>query len=102
MHVMVLPAQAVVLGCTVRDLVVQPVRVEDRYMVDPGSGLSELTGQGGSDVQYQYGAGGFGTPRQNTSNSMGGHGALRIIWGGGNRAFPSTNVGLSSNDETVN
>ena len=67
-----------------------------------GSGLAELMGQDGNAVQYQYGAGGFGTPRQNTSNSMGGHGALRIIWGGGNRAFPSTNVGLSSNDETVN
>lgn len=69
-----------------------------------GSGLSEFTGgtQVFNDVQYQYGAGGFGTARKNTHNSMGGDGALRIIWGGGNRAFPSTNVGLSSNDESVN
>lgn len=65
-----------------------------------GSGLQAFSGNS-SDISNQYGAGGYGSPRSSYSGSRGGNGALRIIWGT-NRAFPSTNVGTSSNTESLN
>ena len=65
-----------------------------------GSGLQEFSGNS-SDYAIQYGAGGFGTARKGYVASQGGDGALRIIWGA-NRAFPSTDVGESSNTESLN
>lgn len=65
-----------------------------------GSGLQEFSGNP-NDIRDQYGAGGYGSPRTSGSGQSGANGALRIIWGT-NREFPSTNVGTSSNTESLN
>ena len=65
-----------------------------------GSGLSEYSGNS-NDIPDQYGAGGFGSPRKSYSGSKGADGALRIIWGA-NRAFPTSDVGVSVNTESLN
>lgn len=65
-----------------------------------GSGLQAFSGNS-SDIPNQYGAGGYGSPRSSYNGSNGGNGALRIIWGA-NRAFPTSDVGVSVNTESLN
>lgn len=61
-------------------------------------GLANASGGGGSGgtngvaVGGLYGGGGRGAAGQEVSGSIGGNGAVRIIWGAG-RAYPSTGTG---------
>jgi hypothetical protein len=59
-----------------------------------GSGLAGVAGSGGTS--NLYGGGGSGGPVQGTTYQLGqpgGRGAVRIIWPGTTRSFPSTNTG---------
>ena len=71
------------------------------YHGSPGG--PPVANQPSSQDGGKYGGGGGGqvhTVSMGADAGDGGQGAVRIIWGVG-RAFPSTNVGYSSNETTV-
>ena len=61
-----------------------------------GSGETSTGGSGNTGGIYGGGGGGQSTDSRNLPGCYGGRGAVRIIWGGVGRAFPSSNVSLAS------